>query len=84
MRHVKLRPGAVTDASSLSEESDSLLKDLKDLENSYGKDALALTVCRRYIERLLSNPKVFRYLERKHGESLSALQLWIERKQLSG
>ena len=83
-RRRNAQPGVDAGSTRLSQESDSLLKDLKNLENSYGKDALALTVCRRYIERLLSNPKVYRYLERKHAESLGALQLWIESKQLSG
>ena len=62
-------PGVDAGSTRLSQESDSLLKDLKNLKNSYGKDALALTDCRRYIERLLSNPKVYRYLERKHAAS---------------
>jgi hypothetical protein len=71
-------------ASRLSHESDSLLKDLKNLEDSFGKDALVLTVARGYLERLLSNPQILRYLEKKHNDSLSALKLWMENKQLSG
>jgi hypothetical protein len=70
-------------ANRLSLESDSLLKDLKNLEDSFGKDALLLTVCGGFVGRLLSNPRVLRYLEKKHGESLNALQLWLENKQLS-
>jgi hypothetical protein len=71
-------------ANRLSTESDSLLKDLKNIEDSFGRDALVLTVCRGYVGRLLANPKIVRYLEKRHGESLSALQLWVESKQLSG
>jgi hypothetical protein len=48
-----------------------------------GKDALTLTVCQRYVERLLKNAKVVRYLERRHDRSLGALQLWLEKRQLS-
>ena len=66
-----------------AKESDSLLTDLRGLEDSFGKDALTLTVCQRYIERLMKNPKVVRYMERKHEESLGALQLWLEKRQLS-
>jgi len=64
-------------------ESDSLLRDLKSLEDSFGRDALTLTVSQRYVERLTKNPKILRYLERKHIESLSALQLWLEKRQLA-
>lgn len=69
-------------ANRLSRESESLLKDLKVLEESFGKDALVLTVCRGYVERLLSNAKVIRYLEKRHGESLNALQLWLDNRRL--
>jgi hypothetical protein len=71
-------------ANRLSQESNALLRDLKTLEESFGKDALVLTVCRGYVERLLSNAKVMRYLEKRHGESLNAFQLWLENKQLMG
>ena len=64
-------------------ESDSLLRDLKRLEDSYGKDALILAVVQGYVERLLSNLRVSRYLERKHSESLNALQLWLQKRQLA-
>jgi len=82
----KTRDGRATaDAASnrFSQESDSLLRDLKGLEDSFGKDALTLTVCQRYVERFLKNAKVMRYLERRHAESLGALQLWLEKRQLS-
>jgi hypothetical protein len=82
----KTRDGKTSsDAASnrFSQESDSLLRDLKGLEDSFGKDALTLTVCQRYIEQLVKNTKVSRYLERRHAESLGALQLWLEKRQLS-
>lgn len=66
----------------LAKESDDLLLNLKGLEESFGKDALALTVCQGYVERLLKNAKVRRYLERKHADSLEALQIWLEKRQL--
>ena len=76
-------PKIAIEANRLAQESDNLLLNLKSLEDSFGKDALTLTVCQGYVERLLKNAKVRRYLERKHGESLGALQLWLERRQLS-
>jgi hypothetical protein len=76
---------AATDAASnrFAQESDSLLRDLKGLEASFGQDALTLTVCQRYVEQLVKNAKVARYLERRHSESLGALNLWLEKRQLS-
>lgn len=69
-------------ANRLSEESDALLRDLKNLEDSFGKDALLLTVCRGYFEKFLSNGKILKYLERHHSESLNALQLWLDNRGL--
>ena len=82
----KTRDGkASADAASnrFSQESDTLLRDLKGLEDSFGRDALTLTICQRYVEGLLKNTKVIRYLERRHTESLGALQLWLEKRNLS-
>jgi hypothetical protein len=70
-------------ARRFSDESDSLLKDMRGIEDSFGKDALTLTVCQGYIERLLKNPKILRYLERRHDRSLGVLQLWLQKRQLS-
>ena len=81
-REPKLRGEAAS--TRFSEESETLLKDLHGLEDSFGKDALTLTVCQRYVERLLKNAKVLRYLERRHDRSLGALQLWLEKRQLVG
>lgn len=58
-----------------AQESDTLLKDLKKLESELGKESLALTVFQAYVARLLKNPRVQRYLERKHPEILGVLRL---------
>lgn len=84
VKHRVPKPINEAAANRLAQESDDLLLNLKGLEESFGKDALALTVCQGYVERLLKNSKVRRYLERKHGESLGALQLWLEKRQLAG
>lgn len=68
----------------LIQESEQLLKDLKALEDTYGKNVLALTVCQGYVDRLLKNPRVVRYLDRKHKETLGAMQLWTEQRKLTG
>jgi ParB-like chromosome segregation protein Spo0J len=56
-----------------AQESETLLRDLKGLEDDLGKEALTLTVFRGYVRRLVGNPRVKRYLEREHKEILEAL-----------
>ena len=60
--------------SMLKEENDFLLRDLKSVEESYGTDVLTLTVSVGYLERLLGNPKIEKYLERYHLDILQTLQ----------
>ena len=64
-------------------ESEELLKDLKKLQETYGTNALALTVCQAYVNKLLKNPRVIRYLDRKHKETLGAMRLLGEERKLS-
>ena len=58
----------------LEKESDGLLRDLKAVEDSYGTDMLTLTVACAYLERMLGNPRVEKYLERNHVDTLRALR----------
>ena len=60
--------------SMLKEQNDFLLRDLKSVEESYGTDVLTLTVSFGYLERLLGNPKIERYLERYHLDIIQTLQ----------
>jgi len=39
-----------------------------------------VTVCHGYVDKLFLNTRVFRYLERKHKQSLEAMQLWQAQK----
>ncbi len=70
----KLEATSLAARSMLEEENDFLLKDLKSVEESYGTDVLALTVSCGYIDRLLKNPKIERYLNRNHMDILQTLQ----------
>jgi len=58
----------------LEKESEGLLRDLKAVEDSYGTDMLTLTVFCGYLERLLGNSKVEKYLDRNHIDTLQALR----------
>jgi hypothetical protein len=58
----------------LEEQNEFLLRDLRSVEESYGTDVLTLTVSFRFLERLLANPRVERYLERYHLDILQTLR----------
>ena len=64
-------PGTSAKIEALQRESDSLLTDLKQVEESYATQALDLTLALGYIERLVSNTKVEKYLAKHHGEILN-------------
>jgi RepB plasmid partitioning protein/ParB/Sulfiredoxin domain len=60
--------------SMLQQEMESLLRDFKAVEQSYGTDVLSLTVVCAYVERLLGNAKVERHLSRRHPDILETLR----------
>ncbi len=70
----KLQATSMAARSMLEEENDYLLRDLKSVEESYGTDVLTLTVTCGYLDRLLKNPKIERYLARNHVEILQTLK----------
>jgi hypothetical protein len=58
----------------LEEDTETLVRNLKAIEASYGTDILTLTVACTYLEQLFQHQKVIRYLERHHPGSLGTLQ----------
>jgi hypothetical protein len=70
----KLEATSIAARAMLLEQNEFLLRDLKSVEESYGTDILALTVSIGYIERLIDNPKISRYLERYHVDILQTLK----------
>jgi hypothetical protein len=70
----KLQATSMAARSMLKEENEFLLRDLKSVEESYGTDVLTLTVACGYLDRLLTNPKIERYMTRYHVDILQALQ----------
>ncbi len=70
----KLEATSLAARSMLEEENEFLLKDLKAVEESYGTDVLALTVSCGYVDRLLKNSKIERYLSRNHMDILHTLR----------
>jgi hypothetical protein len=70
----KLQATSEAARAMLEDQNEFLLRDLKLVEESYGTDALTLTVSRGYLERLLRNPKIARYMERNHLDILQTLR----------
>lgn len=70
----KVQATSMAARSMLEEENEFLLRDLKLVEESYGTDVLTLTVACGYLDRLLKNSKIERYLARHHTDILQTLQ----------
>jgi hypothetical protein len=64
-------PGSGAKLEVLQQESEALLTDLKQVEESYATQALDLTLGLGYVERLVTNPRVAKYLAKYHAELLN-------------
>jgi hypothetical protein len=62
------------DRVMMERETDDMLKHIREVESSYGNDVLTLTTSCRYVERLLANVRVRRYLSKHHADALGALE----------
>ena len=80
----KLQVTSTATQSMLEEENETLLKNLKSVEQSYGSDILTLTVSCGYINRLLKNPGIVRYLEKHYAEILEALKRLVSDVKANG
>ena len=70
------KPRATTPAqqSLMEQETDELLKHADSIKANYGNDVLDLTAAGKYVQRLLDNTRVHRYLAKHHEETLTALE----------
>lgn len=67
----KETPGITREqAERMKTEMANLQKNIKLIESSLGPDHLRLVVAGRYVERLLQNDRLARYLDKNHGEIL--------------
>jgi len=57
----------------MEQETDELLKYVDSFKANYGNDILDLIAACKYVQRLLANTRVHRYLAKHHEESLTAL-----------
>ena len=70
----KLKGDSAAVREMFEAETDSLVRDLKAVEESYGKDILTLKIACAYIERLLANSAIERYLQKNQAEILNTLR----------
>ena len=56
------------DIAKMEQEMESLERDLKAVEQSYGENMLNLTCARGYIKKLIDNAKVVRFLNANHPD----------------
>ena len=61
---------SIATQAMLEQETALLLRELKAVEESYGTDMLTLSIACAYIERLLSNPRIEKHLD-KHRADIS-------------
>src|SRR5260370_37668333 len=64
-------PGSGAKLEVLQQESEALRPDLKQVEESYATQALDPTVGLGYVERLLTNQRIAKYLAKHHAELLN-------------
>lgn len=62
------------DAARMDNEIKLLKRELRLIEESYGRDMLNLVLARGYLTKLLKNDRVRRYLIAHHGELLAELE----------
>jgi hypothetical protein len=72
-----IEAGSAGARALLEQETESLLKDLKNIETSYGTDILTLSIVLGYVERLLGNTRVERHLMKYHSDILLSLRTLI-------
>jgi prepilin-type processing-associated H-X9-DG protein len=76
-RKPKIQAESVAAQMLLEDDTETLVRNLKTVEASYGTDVLTLTVGCTYIQRLFESQRVVRYMERNHAGLLGALQVLV-------
>jgi hypothetical protein len=69
----KLKGISPAQKAIMEQESENLLRDLKAAEESYGEDILTLSVSCRYVESILKNAQIKRFLSKHHPDLLQEL-----------
>jgi hypothetical protein len=73
----RARQASPSEQSMMERETDELLKHVDSIRASYGDEVLNLTTSCKYVEQLLANVRVRRYLAKQHSDILAALEQLI-------
>jgi ParB-like chromosome segregation protein Spo0J len=68
--------------AKMEQEMETLQRDLKAVEKSYGQNVLSLTVARSYIRKLLENPEVQHFLNAQYADVLNEFTALVELESL--
>ncbi len=60
--------------ATMVDETEAMLKHVESIQASYGTEVIHLTAACAYVQRLLRNARVGRYLAKHHPDTLAALQ----------
>ena len=74
----KVKADALVANAILEEDTENLVRNLKSVEESYGTDILTLTVCCSYLQKLLENEKIVRYLDKNHAGVLDTMRTLLK------
>jgi len=72
------------DLAKLEVEMEALERDILLIDDSYGRNVVNLTIVQRYLNKLVENTKVVRYLAAKHGDLLTEFKQIQEAVSLEG
>lgn len=75
----RLKPAEI---SQMEREMENLERDFKVYQDRYGENALSLNVVQRYVQRLLGNPAVKRFLIKRFPEIFEELTVVAEMETL--
>jgi ParB-like chromosome segregation protein Spo0J len=64
--------------SMLEQETEAMIKHADSIRANYGNDVLDLTAASKYVQRLLGNGRIKRYLGKHHQETLATLEQLLD------
>lgn len=66
--------GVAEQKARLTVETDNLLDHVKGVELTYGQEPLTMSVCCRYIDKLLGNGNLANFFATRHSDVLGEMQ----------
>jgi hypothetical protein len=73
------KPARRPEESQLKKETEGLLEEMRNRQRPLLDDLLCLTTCVAYVERLLRNIRISKYLHKNHGATLARVKELLAR-----